>query len=482
MKEDLSNNELEEQLKREADGFSLSPQEQVWDRISDQLHPRHRRRSPLWAAAALLLLLPAAYFIWHDRTAQDSAVSREAVPAGRPATEKAPAGPKPEERPAPVGADKDRPSGSGIVLQEGTAGTPPAGAPRTSSGHPGRLNREFIGEPPAPGKGNGETPVGAFPGGDYAVRSFLMPAPLSVERINEVRVPVQVVFPGFRTPAEQAPASGLAAGEQAGTVDRKSFGGKKGKQKASFEVFFNPGFGYRTLSLQAHPAQRQMDNMLSGFAVIKDNKIDQKPEWNVSGGFRGIFPLGKAWQAETGLSLQRVGYRVKAFGTYPAYVRTDGSATVSNAMASPGSAARPQDRANSFFASTALTPAVQEPAYIQSHYLYGELPLLIGRQLGHPDKVHFTLGIGGSLLYLINSSAIIFSPASGRYFKDENILRPFNSNLRLEAGAVFPLSPSVNLIVGPSVQYQVFSTYKGYPQVKEHLYFPGMKAGLQWHK
>jgi hypothetical protein len=108
--------------------------------------------------------------------------------------------------------------------------------------------------------------------------------------------------------------------------------------------------------------------------------------------------------------------------------------------------------------------------------------LLISRRFGQAGKIHFNVAAGGGVLYLIKSSAIIFAPESGRYFRDEDMLKPFNGSLHLEADVVFPLSKKINFTIGPSMQYQVFSTYKDYPQVKEHPYFPGIRAALQWLK
>lgn len=477
MKEDFSNNELEKRLKEEAGNFTLAPSEEVWKRISEELHPRRNRRPWLWALAALVGLSLASYLIWQHGGSSDALNHGGApVSAGPAAAAKDDIIPPEEVEgtaavPAVNPAEKS-PATSKTVPEKGTSA-----AGRRSA------RRVFSGEIPKqqPASQPSAVPAGSanLQAADRGAPTYGLPPLQALSSLSWVRnavagdfVPSQVpLAPLNDISGQQTHPVTIAISETAGEKEPV-----KKKRRPSFELYVTPGRGYRILNVDnSKEKAQQMDNLLSGFAVVRHNKIDQKPDWGFSAGVRGVFPLGNKWSLETGLTVIRQGYRVKAFGTYPAYVSNNGN----YAMASPAA----PNRGNSFYASSSLAvdrAAQQKPAYIHNSYWYGQVPVLVNYRIGREDKVHVEVGLGGGLLYLIKTSPVIFAPESGRYFVNKDLLKPVNASVQMEVEAVIPMSRHLNLIFGPSMQYQLFSTYKDYPQVKEYPYFPGLKVGLRW--
>ncbi|MGH2644824.1 MAG: hypothetical protein ACRDE2_12795, partial [Chitinophagaceae bacterium] len=118
-------------------------------------------------------------------------------------------------------------------------------------------------------------------------------------------------------------------------------------------------------------------------------------------------------------------------------------------------------------------------SYLHNSYSLIEIPFLINKQFGNSHGVAFNVCAGVGLSYLFHANPVIYSPVSGRYFSDNHYIRSINGDYHIETSVLILLSSQLKLDIGPSFQYQILSSYKNYPAVKEHPYFIGLKTGLQ---
>lgn len=254
------------------------------------------------------------------------------------------------------------------------------------------------------------------------------------------------------------------------------------KDKISVGLFFTPGVSYRTLktgggsspqSFDALNANALRPNNSQGFNTlervnVQDKPLQQKQSWGWNSGVRVALHLSPEWIVQTGISLRQTDYKITAYKQDPAYVSGNGYATVSNSPIT-----------NSLYARYAgRTPENSRATTLENRYLSTELPLLVGRRFGNPDQFSLTVLAGAGLTYLLHSNAVMYAPASQRYFSDKDYLHPFNSSLILEASMNVPLSKQIGFSIGPAFQYQLFSSYKNYNSVKEYPYLIGIKTAL----
>lgn len=473
MKEDFSNNELENRLRKAAEQFALPPSDKVWEGINSQLHPRKKRRPWLWVAAALLALSLGTYFI-QDQTGEN-VNNNASVTVSPEVSDKIP----PEVQPGKSGNESDDLRAQTPVPAKSN---PSKGRVKWESIHQRKVDSGYNKKPVTIVSASSENtgvedkilvPNCQLPFLSSGKMSLRFP---EVTHIEMAEMPVSLL----QVRTEISPI--IPADVNSSTIANKATTQGKDKNKhINYQVFFTSGFGYRTFDINSAyhgrdqmsaPVNQQTGNRLSPLAIVyRKEGMKQYPDWSYSAGLRIVLPLGHHYSLQTGLTLTQVGYRVRAYGTYPAYVRTDGSSTVSN-----------YNDANSVYTQNGLAASVEKPGYIHNHYLFGEIPVLVSREFGSSDKLHFQVGFGAGLLYMIRSSPVIYSPESGRYFRDKSLLRPLNGNFHLEADMIVPLSKKLNFTIGPSLQYQILSSYKDYQNVAEHPYFPGIKAGLQWKK
>lgn len=253
-------------------------------------------------------------------------------------------------------------------------------------------------------------------------------------------------------------------------------------QKVTVGLFFTPGVSYRTLKTGSVSSGRQFADVSSAFlrpnttqntanpvrVNVQEKPLQQKQGWGWNSGLRVAWHFSEKWLLQTGLSLRHTSYEITAYKQDPVYVNNRGFSTM---------AAAPL--ANSTYASYVNRYAENnQMASLENRYLSTELPLLIGRRFGDPDKFSLTVLTGAGLTYLLHSNAVMYAPKSQRYFSDEDYLHPFNTSLILEANMNIPLSKNIRFSIGPAFQYQLFSTYKNYDSVKEFPYLIGIKTAL----
>jgi hypothetical protein len=469
MMEEFSDNDLEKQLREAAEDLQLKPSAKVWAALGDELHPRRKSYPLWWAAAGVLLIVGLGLWVLLRNDAGSFGTPPERPQSQTSAGNFAREVP-PSKAPAKAGGHTGVTKGAPQVK----AGQPVQALPfsgyvpaRHSAAQRGpsvlsgqnTMGRQAF----ASRQGSGETvwlpSLKSLPSRFSATISGASPA---MARIWPSPLAQDVVTPAHQRqrPPEEKPVATLKV---------------RPPQKPAFEVFFTSGIGYRTLKTTAPAPTPSMAPGLMSLSYRAQAvrpplavKIRQHPAWSWRAGAAVIFPLERQWFLRSGVSLAKTGYNILAYGTYPAYVEHRTT-----------SYADPVGNINSSLTTNPIVADTRKPSFVHSSYLAAEIPLMIGRQFGDAAKVSYSIGAGADLSYLVGSHAVIYSPESKRYFTDKDYVRPFNGGLDLQATINIPLNRQWRISVGPSFQYQLFSTYKNYPLVKEHPYLLGIKTALQ---
>lgn len=448
MKEEANNDQLERALREEAEDFRLLPSSKVWEGIEKQINPRRRYDIVWWiAAAGLLLLLTGTWFVWQHKSPDTPS---------KDLTQKNKETIKPPQR---TWAPLNRQNREKVSQQEEKQST--------QTRHQQGITKR---EPKVSEKKDISAGMAALNEKDSnsSFLVFLKKIPFSFEQKQENPLP-HLAFSGKINFAEKESNAELANQDSQSEVQKKG--------KVSWQVFFTPGISYRSFTINessmlgssAAPAPGNSLAASPSSKVIEHRKDDA---WEA--GFRVSWHLKKGWETQTGLSVMHSGYSIHAFGSYPAYINNNGNTAFTDA-----SSANSYYTAYSLSLRAAAVPQASSAVFLHNRYLHVELPLLIGKEFGDPQKINVAIAAGPALTYMLSSNSIMYAPGSGRYFTNKDYLKPFNLNFQLEAELHIPLNKKLQFTVGPSFQYQVLSTYENYPLVKEHPYSIGIKTGIR---
>jgi len=432
MDDERYDSELERQLREAAEGLHIEPSERVWAGISAQLHPR--RRKFLWwgAAAATLALLLALGVYLQRRPARQPVAGQQAVQEHRHASAQGGAGKKAAPQAIPPATPDEATAHAAVV--PGVAVPPPTA--------------EVPDEQPAVNR--------ALP-----VLSGLAAQTSTPTWIGD--------GPGILGPEPaggQSPEASATAALPAASVPRH--------RKLSFSVFFSPSSGYRVMKetpltpvslAPAAPSSPSNPPSLTAAPPAEKAGTRQRPDFSWAIGIRTGLSLGSHTYFQTGISLQQTAYRVLTYGTYPGY-------TLSG----------PVRRPNMFLATRAIPAALQRGVYRKNRYLQAEIPVMAGWRFGDLHRTHLSVAAGAGISYLLHSDPLIYSPKSDRYLTDKGLIRPVNSLLHLETALHIPLGSRTAVSLGPSVSYQLLSSYRNFDEVKEHPYQIGITAGIHWRR
>ncbi len=269
---------------------------------------------------------------------------------------------------------------------------------------------------------------------------------------------------------------------------------KREMKKASdiaFSAYFAPGMSYRTLDVDpVSPDRRFASGAVQNQTLVQlsereqatppsqqgnARQLQQSRDWGWGAGLRMAVTVHKRWKFKTGLALQKTSYNITA---YKPSSLSDRDGQVRYMMVQPLTV-RDNSIAN-FAASNNMSPDDNKIAF-DNQYLRAELPLLIGYNFGNPDKLSLSVMTGVGLTYLVNANAMEYDAGQNRYFTNPETgeeLRAWNSNLMLEVSMDVPLSPRLGFSIGPSLEYQLMSSYKNNESVSEFPYQIGMKAAI----
>jgi len=496
MMEEEARNDFEKSLRESAKDFRVNPSTEVWEGVRERLHGSGRVVPAWWKWAAAAVVLGAG--IWgvsrYERLAQPpiSQVSRD---ASRPAASPGAAG---------VSSDQTVQGGEQRVssaLKQGARADVlrDSAVARSAAPKPPAAVTASAASRPASGSAGGPRPATAAAAQGEPVPSNVLTASFPRQGIalpGAFMLPVITASPAARVPfssgapvmteapaprkawhAPVVPDSGIA-GPLYGKASPKA---SLPTSRLSWGVYLTPGIGYRTFSTR-RPHESSTMNMdpgssgsrpgLTYFTSRRQTRITyhHSPQQSWAVGARVYYRLNDAWSLQSGLSVSQTGYQARVYEASAAYVDRSG-------MAQPADAGRPVNSGAMSYAASAVIPKTNE---FDVRYLAIEVPAMVHRSIHTRGSLSIDLGAGAGLSYLAGSNSLIYSPVSGRYFSDERRLRDLNADLHLEASLVIPASRHLHFTVGPALQYQASSSYKGYNLVREHPYILGMQLGAKW--
>lgn len=483
----MPHDDFEKRLKKEAEDFLPQPSSRVWENIHNELHPR-RRKYLLAAAAAVLLLLGVSVYFLQKQYVSSSIKSSvaEQIPAGTlPAQTPPPPSDNSQSRKQPAqpvvssGKISTRLQKPGEAESVGLTTKPRSGYTEDSQGNnPAASSKSAL-----VGKNKLQNPELSAPNKE---KEQMPEAKLGNQSSETSGLPLLENLSLFLYTPHSRDYVELSTFAHANRISSSwmipqnkgnfSFS-KKGNEKVSpgklfgkpsYEIFYTPGIGYR--SLTEGSSGIMAGNPSSSYSSSSLSDLKQQPAWSWAAGARVILPFGKSWSLQTGLSVEQLNYSITAYGTYPAYVQNNNNYYYS---ASPS-------RSPYFLSTNALAAARPAVNHLHNSCFSGEIPLLVDKRFGNPRSIFLNLAAGAGLTYLFHASPVIYSPVSERYFTGADYIRKFNGNFHIETSLFIPLSPGLKLDIGPSLQYQILSSYKNYPAIKERPYLLGFKTGLQW--
>ncbi len=487
MSDSMPHDDFEKRLKKEAEDFLPQPSSRVWENIHNELHPRRRKYLLATAAAVLLLLGVGVYFLQKQYVSSNLKSSvAEQIPAGTlpaqtppPPSDNSQSRKQPAQPVASSGKIFTQPQKSGETESVGLTTKPRIGHTedsqrnnRTASSKSAIARKNDLQNPElfAPNKekeqmsgpklGNQSGKISGLPLLENLSLFLSTPHSRNYVELSTFAL-ADRISSSWMIPQNEGNLS-------FSKKENKKVSPGKLYRKPSYEIFYTPGMGYR--SLTEGSSGMMTGNTSSSYSSSSLSNLKQQPAWSWAAGARVILPFGKSWSLQTGLSVEQSNYSITAYGTYPAYVQNNNNYYYS---ASPS-------RSLYFLSTNALAAARPAVNHLHNSYFSGEIPLLVGKHFGNPRSVSLNLAAGAGLTYLFHTNPVIYSPVSGRYFTGADYIRKFNGNFHIETSLFIPLGPTLKLDVGPSFQYQILSSYKNYPAIKERPYLLGFKTGLQW--
>jgi hypothetical protein len=261
----------------------------------------------------------------------------------------------------------------------------------------------------------------------------------------------------------------IVLSETKGKNESVAFKGKKGKKDATtIEFYATPSVGFRKLNIDnainnnnfapAANSGQQVNNTNESFML-------HKPALNLEAGFNFAFAATKKISLKAGLQLNLTNYGIGGsylnhsvpstlaeinpttggidYNTVPAYVVNDKNATEN----------------------------IRNTTY--------QISLPVGAYYKLLAKNKFDLFIGASVqpTFVFGGNPNVISADKMYYITNPSLLRKWNMNTAAEAYINYKFG-NINVLAGPQVRYQLFSTYKSNIPVTERLYNIGFKIGI----
>ncbi|ULQ56319.1 PorT family protein [Flavihumibacter rivuli] len=238
---------------------------------------------------------------------------------------------------------------------------------------------------------------------------------------------------------------------------------RKPRNKLSYQMYFAPNIGYRTL---AEPSQQQTGTYPLAVRYMDVNQfVSHQPAigFELGGGVR--YQASRTLAFRTGLQLNLTRYSIQAYSYYPEKTtvaltnefgyRTDTLVSTSNIRNMGGT----------------------DLEQIQNQYLQVAIP--IGAELKLFGDSKFQVNLSGALMpsYLLNTDVKMLSSDLTNYVNEPSLLRRWNLASAVEAFVSYE-THGVRWQVGPQFRYNLLSSYKKQYPIKENLMEYGLKIGV----
>ena len=248
-----------------------------------------------------------------------------------------------------------------------------------------------------------------------------------------------------------------------------AFKGKKGRKDATtIEFYATPSIGFRNINIDnaindnsfgAVTNQNQQANSAN------ESIMKHKPALNLEAGFNFAFAATKKISVKAGLQLNLTNYGISASNL-------NHSVPSTIAEINPVTGSIDYNTVSAYVVNDKNTnESIRNTTY--------QISLPVGAYYKLLAKNKFDLFIGASVqpTFVFGGNPNVISADKMYYISNPALLRKWNMNTAAEAYINYKFG-NLNVLAGPQVRYQLFSTYKSNIPISERLYNIGFKIGI----
>jgi hypothetical protein len=248
-----------------------------------------------------------------------------------------------------------------------------------------------------------------------------------------------------------------------------AFKNKKGKKDATtIEFYATPSIGFRKLNIDNAISTNSFagpSNSNQSSANANESFMKHKPALNLEAGFNFAFAATKKLSVKAGVQLNLTNYHIK--GIY-----LNHPIPTSLAEINPNSSNIDYNTVPAFVANDVNSNNnINNTTY--------QISIPVGAYYKVLAKSKYDVFVGASVqpTLVFGGNPNVISADKMYYVSTPSLLRKWNMNTAAEAYVNYKFG-NLNLLAGPQVRYQLFSTYKSNVVVSEKLYNIGFKIGL----
>lgn len=438
MKRNFTNENLEELLRRSANGLRMRPSDKVWKEISKSLHKK-RRRAGIALGTLLIAIGTLGYFALENsarpvktigtthqfQTPVEKTFSKNSPGAHSSGTIQSPGSisfSQPLAKHNLIAAQKTNALSSDVASLETTTA----------------INE------------NAETDSNTFT--STIVDSYLE-------------------SPIHQQTGEKAVTGTGRSEELPQTIESvvNSYKAKPLQRKLSFQFYFTPTVSYRKLGenksfLRTQPVTNN-PNYTPAFLYDINNVVTHKPNMGIELGMAMKYPVTSRMRIRGGLQFNVNRYDIKAY----------------NAMTSVATIVlngRSSNRADSLNTLSNYSNANgYKSDWLENYYVQISAPIGVEFKLNRDEKVEFGIATTIQPTYVLGDRTYLISTDYKNYVEVPQLVRRWNVNTALETFVGYSTG-KLNWQVGPQVRYQLLSSFINKYPVKENLFDFGLKVGV----
>ncbi|MBP6432822.1 MAG: hypothetical protein KA319_13740 [Ferruginibacter sp.] len=245
-----------------------------------------------------------------------------------------------------------------------------------------------------------------------------------------------------------------------------AFKSKKGKKDATtIEFYATPSIGFRKLNIDNAFSTNNFATTNQTNTNTNEAFMQHKPALNLEAGFNFAFAATKKISFKAGVQLNLTNYGIK--GSYLTHTAPTSLAEIN-----------PQTGNIDYNTVSAIVTNDKNSNKNINNTTY-QISLPVGAYYKVLAKSKFDLFVGASVqpTLVFGGNPNVISADKMYYVSNPSLLRKWNMNTAAEAYVNYKFG-NLNLLAGPQVRYQIFSTYKSNIVVSEKLYNIGFKIGL----
>jgi hypothetical protein len=225
------------------------------------------------------------------------------------------------------------------------------------------------------------------------------------------------------------------------------------------QYYATPSISYRSLFDSREKGSSTSNN---GGVNNLDKSVFHKPGVGLEAGVNWIFPLDKRIRFKSGMQLNYNRYNIKATNAQPEVATIALYGSNSNLLTS---------------VSTLRNNESTFPKWLENTNLQVSIPVGLEFTLMGNDRIELNIGSSVQPSFLVKNKMYLLSTDLKNYTQEPSLVRRFNINGNIETSITIN-GKKTRWQIGPSLRYQFLSTYsKKYP-FKENLFDYGFKVGF----